>query len=162
MDCRKRKRDRRANGSVYSAHGAPVVTTSKKNELCLYLLARREQWNKADKRGARPFNCKICEIDEGYAEMHGCIKKREGGPRPIGPYKLDRCPNYYLKQPDALRDEVVSVYQDYRAGTVKGWPDAYSGAVAQGVRLVDREINTCDAELLRERQLESERHSGRQ
>lgn len=81
--------------------------------------------------------------------MHGCHQEREGGPRQIGPYLLPRCPNYYLRRPDALRDEAVRVYQDYKAGVLRRWPDAYAGAVASGVRLIDREVNATEAALLK-------------
>lgn len=81
--------------------------------------------------------------------MHGCHQKREGGARQIGPHLLDRCPNYYLRRPDALRDEVIKVYQDYKAGVLRRWPDAFAGAIAEGVRLVDREVNACESDLLK-------------
>ena len=84
--------------------------------------------------------------------MHGCREPVKGSGRKIGPHVLKRCPNYYLKRDDSLRDEVIKVYQDYKAGTVRGWPDAFAGAVADGVRLVDREMNSCEAELLKQQQ----------
>ena len=83
--------------------------------------------------------------------MHGCKKEREGKPRRIGPYLLPRCPNYYLKRPDALRDEAINVYQDYKAGVLRDWPDEYAGAISEGVRLIDREINASEAEVMKAR-----------
>ena len=127
-----------------------MVAASKKNERSLWLLARRSQWNRQDKRGTRAYNCQVCQVNEGYAEIHGCRKERATGPRKLGPYDLTRCPNYYLRRHDPLRDEVIKVFQDYKAGTAPGWPDAYAGAVADGVRLVDREINECEAEMIQQ------------
>ena len=139
-----------------------MVEPSKKNEVALWLLARQGQWNKPDRRGSKPFNCNLCARDRGYREMHGCTSERKQGPRTIGPWQLKRCPNWFLKKDDSLRDEVVRVFQDYRSGTVKGWPDTFAGAVADGVRLIERELNACESELLRAQQqeLETQRSKG--
>lgn len=128
-----------------------MVIDAKKNTVMLYLLARREQWNEADKRGARPYNCNVCEIDAGYAQMNGCHEKRKA-PRRFGPHSIDRCPNHYLKTENHYRDEVIKLYQDYKAGVVEGWPDLYAGAIVDGVRYVDREINDCEIAMIKVQQ----------
>ncbi len=91
--------------------------------------------------------------------MHGCNEERADGPREIGPFSLPRCPNWYLKRHDPLRDEAIKVYQDYKAGALRDWPDGYSGAVASAVRMIDREINTCEAEIMKAHTNEVNRQS---
>ena len=161
LDAPKRGDSRSAHRSIFGVRDPQMVNNAKKNERCLYLIARRDQWNKPDRRGSRPFNCKICEIDKGYAEIHGCKEERKQGARQFGPHSLTRCPNYYLKKPDTFRDEVIQVFQDYRSGVLTDWPDAYSGALTAGVRIVDRELNACESELMRERANEQKANASR-
>lgn len=137
-----------------------MVNIAKKNELSLYVAARREQWNQPDRRGHRPFNCDICQRDKGYARANGCDEARPGGPRPLGPYMVARCPNWYLRRTDQVRDEVIKVYQDYKAGVLRGWPDRFAGAVVEGVRLVNREVNAAEAELMKARAAEQRSRAG--
>lgn len=48
-----------------------------------------------------------------------------------------------------MRDSIVNLVQDYRAGVISDWPDGYTAGVVDGVRMTIRESDSAHAELMR-------------
>lgn len=88
--------------------------------------------------------------------MHGCTKPRKQ-PRSIGPYELTRCPNYYLSNADSLRDSIINAYTDFKAGVIQAWPDGWAGAIEEGVRFLNNEVNACQVDMMKESQRQHQR-----
>ena len=63
-------------------------------------------------------------------------------------FELDRCPMHYLTQPDPWRDRIRDLFEDYDSSNIVGWPDDYSAATVEAVRLLNRWQRQCHSELL--------------
>ena len=63
---------------------------------------------------------------------------------------MPHCPFRLLREPDPLRDAIVELVQDYRAGVLRGWPDRYTAAVVEGVRYCLRESDAASAALMQD------------
>lgn len=44
-----------------------------------------------------------------------------------------------------MRDSIVDLVQDYRAGVISKWPDGYTAGVVDGVRMTIRESDAAHA-----------------
>ena len=84
---------------------------------------------------------------------HGAITPplHERWPHRFGGHEVPRCPFALLRRPDAWRDEVLGMVQDYRAGLLAGWPDRFTAATVDAVRYVLAESDACSAELMEAR-----------
>ena len=63
------------------------------------------------------------------------------------PGGVPRCPWRLLRDPDPWRDQIFHLVRDYRAGVIRGWPDAYTAATVEAVRYVLNESDACTAEM---------------
>ena len=63
---------------------------------------------------------------------------------------MPHCPFRLLREPDPLRDAIVELVQDYRAGVLRGWPDRYTAGVVEGVRYCLRESDAASSALMRD------------